>query len=141
MMKRIAYIILAALALAVFPSCNGGTVVPLDEAFTQRELPGLVVGRKDMIPSISPEDLQVSYNLTKHIFRVGNGENSEYIVLVLKSNPSREGTTEGNLILRSSSLSRTYSSLNLAVLKTTDEYTWLWDSTQKVGVVIKTGLE
>ena len=94
-----------------------------------------------MISSIRPESVQASFNPTKHIYRVGNAEYTEYFILFLDSIPQTEGSSiKGSVLLRSSSLSRTYSSLSFTVQKVQGSLVWLWDPSVSVGVVVRTGL-
>lgn len=146
--------ILACLTLLAYTasSCKEPHNASDLDLFSSRKDICVVVGRKDMI-DFAGKEIQTSFNQSKHLYRAGlpkvqldstSGKMvetvEEYYILALESIPNAEGATvSGSLHLKASTLSagfRTYA-VNMEVVKQEGSLAWLWDPSQKVGVIAR----
>lgn len=151
-------ILLAFIALC---SCNPPYSPSNQDIFLEQKDICMVVGVKEYIGG-QGKAIQSSCNPSKHLYRGGNVEQNkdeatgcivdivnEYFVLMLDSRPSEAGAkVNGSLYLKHKSLPnsfRTYGSkekpVEFEVLKAEEGKAWLWATSIKIGVVIKTGAQ
>lgn len=159
MKKGIKYSILAA--VIALCSCNPPYSPSDQDIFLEQKDVCMVAGMKEYIGG-GGRLIQSSFNPSRHMYRGGDVEQNkdeatgcivdivnEYYVLTLDSTPSDAGTkVNGSLYLKHRSLPnsfRTYGTkdkpVEFEVLKAEGGKSWLWASSIKIGVVIKTGAQ
>lgn len=160
-MKNLQHFLLLAVLAMMAAGCNPPYSPSNQDVFLGQKDICMVAGQKEYIGG-SGTMVQSSFNASKYLYRGGNVEQdrdaatgclvdiiNEYFVLMLNSVPGEAGTkVNGSLYLKHKSLPnsfRTYGSkdkpVEFEVLKVEEGKAWLWATSIKIGVVVRTSAE
>lgn len=122
-------------------------VAVFSSSCVQYDVDEILIGRNDVSLTWKGEDqivydpltFQLSCNSKKHEYRVNDDNMANYFVVMFSEKPSAEGQDlSANVEWTVSSNIKRYEGLRFTVRKVAGDGTvWLWNRSQKIGVVIK----
>lgn len=124
--------------LTVIASIVTGCVWDIDEILLERDDISLTMKGEELFV-YDPMTCQISFSSTDNSYRMYDDRLSDWVTIKCSDKPDTEGQSlTADITWTASSSIRTVRGLKFMVQKTSsDGKVWLWNKSQKIGIVIK----